>query len=60
MTPPAPRTPEPVEPATPPEHREAVYEPPMLVEVGGFTEVTRGFDGPMSDYPAFRLGYWLI
>jgi hypothetical protein len=43
-----------------PEHREPVYEPPMLVEVGSFAEVTRGFDGPISDFPAFRLGFWLI
>jgi hypothetical protein len=43
-----------------PARREPVYEPPMLVEVGEFAEVTRGFDGPMSDFPAFRRGYWLI
>lgn len=43
-----------------PDHREPVYEPPMLVEVGSFAEVTRGKGGPISDYPAFIRGYWLI
>lgn len=57
MTPPAPRTTDPVEHH---EQRESVYEPPMLVEVGNFAEVTRGWDGPYSDFPAFKLGYWLI
>jgi len=57
MTTPADRTPD---PAGTTEHREPVYEPPMLVEVGGFTEVTRGSDGPRSDFPALRRGYWLI
>jgi hypothetical protein len=58
MTSPTPRTPSPAEL---PERREPVYEPPMLVEVGSFAEVTRGFeDGPISDFPAFRRGYWLI
>lgn len=60
MTTPAARTPDPAETTVPTGHREPVYEPPMLVEVGGFAEVTRGFDGPLSDFPAFRRGYWLI
>lgn len=43
-----------------PHIREEVYEPPMLLEVGAFDEVTRGAaDGP-SDFPALRRGYWLI
>jgi hypothetical protein len=55
---PTPRTPE---PADQPERREPVYEPPALVEVGGFAEVTRGFDGPIAgDFPAFSRGFWLI
>jgi len=57
MTVPTPHT---QELAQEPVHREPVYEPPMLVEVGSFAEVTRGFDGPISDFPAFRLGFWLI
>jgi hypothetical protein len=57
MTHPEPRTPD---PADLPEPRESVYEPPMLVEVGSFAEVTRGWDGPISDFPAFSRGYWLI
>jgi hypothetical protein len=58
MTPPTPRSTNAAELSEP---REPVYEPPMLVEVGSFAEVTRGFeDGPISDFPAFRRGYWLI
>ena len=60
MTTPADRTPDPAEMTVPTEHREPVYEPPMLVEVGGFAEVTRGSDGPRSDFPALRRGCWLI
>lgn len=39
---------------------KAVYEPPQLVEIGGFAEVTRGTEGGPSDYPYFSIGYWLI
>jgi len=39
---------------------EAVYEPPMLVEVGGFADVTRGAEDGPSDYPYWKMGYWLI
>ncbi|HEY8472872.1 MAG TPA: lasso RiPP family leader peptide-containing protein [Natronosporangium sp.] len=57
MTPPTPRATDAVEHR---EHPEPVYEPPALVEIGNFAEVTRGWDGPFSDFPAFRRGYWLI
>ncbi len=43
-----------------PVDREAVYEPPMLVEVGAFAEVTRGPEDGPSDFPANARGYWLI
>lgn len=49
-----PRAPEPSQ------QPEEVYEPPMLVEVGGFAEVTRGTESRPSDYPIYKLGYWLI
>lgn len=43
-----------------PVEREAVYQPPMLVEVGLFADVTRGAgDGPW-DFMAVSRGYWLI
>jgi hypothetical protein len=48
------------QPVEQPVEREAVYQPPMLVEVGLFAEVTRGAsDGPW-DFLAVRRGYWLI
>lgn len=50
-------TPRPVEV---PHLREAVYEPPMLLEVGAFDEVTRGAEDRPSDYPSNKRGYWLI
>ncbi len=47
-------------PSESPVDQEAVYEPPMLVEIGLFADVTRGADGPYPDYPALSRGYWLI
>jgi len=39
---------------------KAVYEPPQLVEIGTFAELTHG-DGPAgSDFVYAKRGYWLI
>lgn len=43
-----------------PEEPGAIYEPPVLVEVGSFAEVTRGAEDGPSDFPYFSRGYWLI
>lgn len=53
---------------TPPDSRgtdqstrqEPVYEPPMLVEVGTFADLTRGKGGGPGDDPYLYKGYWLI
>ena len=52
----------PVEPSPveQPVERAAVYQPPMLVEVGLFAEVTRGAGGGPYDFLANIRGYWLI
>jgi hypothetical protein len=52
-------TPSPVAQPEPVE-REAVYQPPMLVEVGLFAEVTRGGPGGPYDFLSVSRGYWLI
>lgn len=43
-----------------PVEQEAVYEPPMLVEIGGFADVTHGSESRPSDFPYWKSGYWLI
>lgn len=42
------------------EEREAVYQPPMLVEIGLFAEVTRGASNGPWDFMSVARGYWLI
>jgi hypothetical protein len=43
-----------------PIEREEVYQPPMLVEIGLFAEVTRGASNGPWDFMAVIRGYWLI
>jgi hypothetical protein len=43
-----------------PTRPEPVYEPPALVEVGSFTDLTRGKGGGPGDDPYLYKGYWLI
>lgn len=40
--------------------REAVYQPPALVEIGLFAEVTRGASNGPWDFMSIARGYWLI
>ncbi|HZM79882.1 MAG TPA: lasso RiPP family leader peptide-containing protein [Candidatus Limnocylindrales bacterium] len=47
-------------PVEEPVEREAVYQPPMLVEIGLFAEVTRGASNGPWDFFSVIRGYWLI
>jgi hypothetical protein len=47
-------------PVEQPAEREDVYQPPMLVEIGQFAEVTRGASNGPWDFMSVARGYWLI